>query len=168
MHALNKSFVTAQVPEECPEAVELLIAQCLEKEVSRRPNARQVYDAMQAVLKGEGGLPDEPVRVVNTDPTWGSSGTDSTFDSAGSRMSYATGSMTSNATDSRMSTATAPATAPAAVPANSIAAAGVSGPVDISGARFPNGNGVRFGNGNGSGAATSGVRISRGNTALRP
>ena len=78
------------MPEEAPEAVELLIQQCLEKEVSRRPSAKQVYDTMQGVLQGEGGLigaTTEPVRVVNTDPTWGSSGTDSTYDSAGSRVS---------------------------------------------------------------------------------
>ncbi len=36
--------VIAQVPEECPEAVAQLIEQCLEKEVSARPNARQVSE----------------------------------------------------------------------------------------------------------------------------
>ena len=65
--------------------------QCLEKEVSRRPSAKRVYDTMQGMLQGEGGLPNEPVRVVNTDPTWGSSGTDSTYDSVGSRVSSAGG-----------------------------------------------------------------------------
>lgn len=67
-----------------------LIQQCLEKEVSRRPNAKQVYSTMMGVLQGEGGLPDEPVRVVNTDSAWGSSpsssaATDSTYDSVGSK-----------------------------------------------------------------------------------
>lgn len=83
-------FVGLQVPEECPEEVGLLIQQCLEKEVSRRPNAKQVYNTMMTVLQGEGGLPNEPVRVVNTDPAWGSSpssATDSTFDSIGSKLS---------------------------------------------------------------------------------
>ena len=110
----HQSHVHVQVPEECPEAVELLIQQCLEKEVNRRPNARQVYTAMMAVLKGEGGLPDEPVRVVNTDPTWGSSATDSTFDSAGSRMSNTGGSMVSDGIDHRV---VSPAPAPTANPA---------------------------------------------------
>ncbi len=36
--------VIAQAPEECPEAVAQLIEQCLEKEVSARPNARQVSE----------------------------------------------------------------------------------------------------------------------------
>lgn len=78
-----------QVPEECPAEVDALIQQCLEKEVARRPNARQVYTTMMGVLQGEGGLPDEPVRVVNTDPAWGSSpssaATDSTYDSVASK-----------------------------------------------------------------------------------
>ena len=96
-----------QVPEECPEEVDLLIQQCLEKEVSRRPNAKQVYNTMMTVLQGEGGLPNEPVRVVNTDPTWGSSPstattssstTASTFDSAGSKLSSRNGTPMSTLT----------------------------------------------------------------------
>ncbi|KAL3148068.1 hypothetical protein ABBQ38_014354 [Trebouxia sp. C0009 RCD-2024] len=78
-----------KVPEECPAELELLIQQCLEKDVSRRPNAKQVYASMMTMLEGEGGLPDEPVRVVNTDPhalgSGRSSGTDSTYDSVGSK-----------------------------------------------------------------------------------
>lgn len=137
------------MPEECPEAVELLIEQCLEKEVSRRPNARQVYTAMQTMLKNEGGLPDEPVRVVNTtDSTFqGSSGTDSTFDSAGSRMSAVsqgvapTGMVTAN---------------------NSIVSDGGYTSYGI-GPVAGNNNGAGAGTGNG---VNNGVRISRGNTAL--
>ena len=58
------------------------------KDVIQRPNARQVYDAMQAILQGERGLPTEPVRVVNTDPRLGSldsgTGTDTTYSSVNS------------------------------------------------------------------------------------
>ena len=119
----------------------------------------QVYNAMQAVLQGEGGLPDEPVRVVNTEGSTlgGSSGTDSTFDSAGSRMSHVSGGM--------MSAGTAYGSAN-----NSIASSGMH---NVNG----NGNGVTYGsgmlNGNNGAASTAtgngintGVRISRGNTAL--
>lgn len=83
-----------QVPEEAPAELDLLIQQCLEKDVSRRPNAKQVYSSMMTILQGEGGLPDEPVRVVNTDPRAFRSGrssnehsmtTDSTYDSVGSK-----------------------------------------------------------------------------------
>lgn len=79
-----------QVPEECPAEVGALIQQCLEKEVAQRPSAKQVYSTMMGVLQGEGGLPDEPVRVVNTDSAWGSSpsssaATDTTYDSVGSK-----------------------------------------------------------------------------------
>lgn len=86
-----------QVPEECPAEVGALIQQCLEKEVARRPNAKQVYSTMMGVLQGEGGLPDEPVRVVNTDSAWGSSpsssaATDSTYDSVGSKLLGSNGS----------------------------------------------------------------------------
>lgn len=122
----------------------------------------QVYNAMQAVLQGEGGLPDEPVRVVNTEGSTlgGSSGTDSTFDSAGSRMSHVSGGM--------MSAGTAYGSA-----YNSMASRGMH---NVTG--NGNGNGVANGagivngnNGAASGTATgngvnTGVRISRGNTAL--
>ena len=71
--------------------MDLLIQQCLEKDVSKRPNAKQVYAAMMTMLEGEGGLPDEPIRVVNTEPhglgSSRSSATNSTYDSVGSRPS---------------------------------------------------------------------------------
>ncbi|DBA87503.1 TPA: protein kinase activity protein [Trebouxia sp. C0004] len=149
-----------KVPEECPEVVAQLIGQCLEKEVSARPNARQVYNAMQAVLQGEGGLPDEPVRVVNTEGSTlgGSSGTDSTFDSAGSRISHVSGGI--------MSAGTAYGSAK-----NSMASSGMHN-VNGNGNGVTNGTGIVNGNnGAASGTATgnginTGVRISRGNTAL--
>ena len=121
----------------------------------------QVYNAMQAVLQGEGGLPDEPVRVVNTEGSTlgGSSGTDSTFDSAGSRMSHVSGGM--------MSSGTAYGS-----PYNSMASCGMHY-VNGNGNGVTNGAGIVNGNNNGaaSGTATgnginTGVRISRGNTAL--
>lgn len=66
-----------------PLSVANLIQQCMMKDSNQRPNARQVYDTMQAVLQGERGLPTEPVRVVNTDPRLGSMngsiGTDTTY-----------------------------------------------------------------------------------------
>ena len=118
----------------------------------------QVYNAMQAVLQGEGGLPDEPVRVVNTEGSTlgGSSGTDSTFDSAGSRMSHGSGGMTSAGTVYGSAN-------------NSMASSGM---YNVTG--NGNGSGVTNGagivNGNNSAATgngiNSGVRISRGNTAL--
>ncbi len=124
----------------------------------------QVYNAMQAVLQGEGGLPDEPVRVVNTEGSTlgGSSGTDSTFDSAGSRMSHVSGGL--------MSAGTAYGSAD-----NSMASSGMH---NVTGNGNGNSSGVTNGagivNGNNcaaSGTATgngvnTGVRISRGNTAL--
>lgn len=124
----------------------------------------QVYNAMQAVLQGEGGLPDEPVRVVNTEGSTlgGSSGTDSTFDSAGSRMSHVSGGL--------MSAGTAYGSAD-----NSMASSGMH---NVTGNGYGNSSGVTNGagivngnNGAASGTATgngvnTGVRISRGNTAL--
>lgn len=82
-----------QVPQECPQAVAELIQQCMMKDAAQRPNARQVYDAMQTILRGERGLPTEPVRVVNTDPRLGSldsnTATDTTYDSINSsRMDH--------------------------------------------------------------------------------
>ena len=122
----------------------------------------QVYSAMQAVLQGEGGLPDEPVRVVNLEGSTlgGSSGKDSTFDSAGSRMSHVSGGM--------MSAGTAYGSAN-----NSMASSGMHNVTgNGNGNGVTNGDGVVNGNnGAASGTATgngidTGVRISRGNTAL--
>lgn len=137
-----------KVPEEAPEAVELLIQQCLEKEVSRRPSAKQVFDTMQGVLKGEGGLigaTSEPVRVVNTDPTWGSSATDSTYDSAGSRVSSAGGYGTTNVNGGY------------GISNSNGVANGVNGSVPVS---APNGAPNRAAN---AAAPAGGVRISRTN-----
>ena len=86
--------VSVQVPEECPQAVANIIHQCMMKDAVQRPNARQVYDAMQQVLHGERGLPIEPVRVVNTDPRLGSNnssiGTDTTYSSVNSSRANST------------------------------------------------------------------------------
>lgn len=96
-----------KVPEEAPAELDLLIQQCLEKDVSRRPNAKQVYSSMMTILQGEGGLPDEPVRVVNTDPRAFRSGrssnehsmtTDSTYDSVGSKPPSSIGNSTTTLT----------------------------------------------------------------------
>ena len=37
-----------QVPEECPAAVNEILLSCLDQEAARRPETRQIFDAIQA------------------------------------------------------------------------------------------------------------------------